>query len=116
MQAEDLVDQAAGARGRRRLKLLRQALAICPDCADAHLAMAYRERNLEKMRPLFERAVEAGRNSVPAEAWEKWVGQFWRRVETRPYMRGMMGLGEYLRAANEPARAAEIFKEMIRLN
>jgi tetratricopeptide (TPR) repeat protein len=116
MQAEDLVDQAAAARGRKRLKLLRQALEICPDCADAHLAMAYRERDVQKMKPLFERAVEAGRKMIPQETWEKGVGEFWRRIETRPFMRAKMGLGEWLRAANQPAEAAEQFEEMIRLN
>ena len=116
MEAEDLVDQAAGVRGRKRLKLLRQALAICPDCADAHLAMAYRERDLQKMRPLFERAVEAGRKAISSETWEKGVGEFWRRIETRAFMRAKMGLGECLRAMNLPAEAAQQFEEMIRLN
>ncbi len=116
MQAEDLVDQAATVRGRKRLKLLRQALEICPDCADAHLAMAYRERDLQKMRPLFERAVEAGRKMIPVETWENGVGEFWRRIETRPFMRAMMGLGECLRAMNLHEEAAEKFREMIRLN
>jgi tetratricopeptide (TPR) repeat protein len=116
MQAEDLVDQASAVRGRKRLKLLRQALALCPDCADAHLAMAYRERDLQKMRPLFERAVEAGRKMIPQEIWEKGVGEFWRRIETRPFMRATMGLGECLRAMNEHAEAAQRFEEMIRLN
>ncbi|HEV8607272.1 MAG TPA: hypothetical protein VGQ99_18175 [Tepidisphaeraceae bacterium] len=116
MRAEDLVDQAAEARGRKRLKLLRQALEICPDCADAHLAMAYRERDLQKMRPLFERAVEAGRKMISPQIWEKGVGEFWRLIETRPFMRAMMGLGECLRAMNQPAQAAEQFEEMIRLN
>ncbi len=116
MQAEDLVDQAAEARGRKRLKLLRQALEICPDCPDAHLAMAYRERDLNKMRPLFERAVEAGRNRIPPQTWETGVGNFWRLIETRPFMRAIMGLGECLRAMNQPAQAAEQFEEMIRLN
>jgi tetratricopeptide (TPR) repeat protein len=78
--------------------------------------MAYRERDLQKMKPLFERAVEAGRKMIPQETWEKGVGEFWRRVETRPFMRAMMGLGECLRAMNEAAAAAEQFGEMIRLN
>jgi tetratricopeptide (TPR) repeat protein len=116
MRAEDLVDQASAARGRKRLKLLRQALEICPDCADAHLAMAYRERDVQKMRPLFERAVEAGRTMISSETWAKGVGEFWRRIETRPFMRAKMGLGEWLRAMNQPAEAAEQFEEMIRLN
>jgi tetratricopeptide (TPR) repeat protein len=116
IQAEDLVDQAAAARGRKRLMLLRKALEICPDCADAHLAMAYRERDPHKMRPLFERAVEAGRKMIPAQTWEQGVGEFWRRIETRPFMRATMGLGECLRAMNLHEEAAVQFKEMIRLN
>jgi tetratricopeptide (TPR) repeat protein len=116
MLAEDLVDRAAEARGRKRLKLLRQALETCPDCADAHLAMAYRERDLQKMRPLFERAVEAGRHMIPPQTWDKGVGEFWRRIETRPFMRAMMGLGECLRAMNQHEEAAQQFEEMIRLN
>jgi len=116
MEAEDLVDQAAAARGRKRLKLLRRALEVCPDCADAHLAMAYGERDLQKMRPLFERAVEAGRKMIPAETWEKGVGDFWRRIETRPFMRAMMGLGECLRAMNLHDEASRQFAEMLRLN
>jgi len=117
MQAEDLVDQGGGGAG---------AKAVEAGCGrlwrfvQTALMRIWRwriaKRDMQKMRPLFERAVEAGRKMISAQAWEAGGREFWRRIETRPFMRAKMGLGEYLRAMNLPAEAAEHFEEMIRLN
>jgi tetratricopeptide (TPR) repeat protein len=115
-QAEDLVDEAAEARGRRRLQLVRRALELWPDCADAYLHLAYRERNLEKALPLFEQAVEAARRNMGEAELEQRVGEFWTRPDTRPFMRAKMGLGECLRAMGRAAEAVGQFNEMLRLN
>ena len=115
-QAEDLVDQAAAARGRRRMQLIRRALELCPDCPDAYLHLAYRERNLDKALPLFEKAVDAARRSMGEGEMEEHVGEFWTRPDTRPYMRARMGLGECLRAMGRTAEAVTQFNEMLRLN
>jgi len=61
MQAEDLVDQAAAARGRKRLKLLAAALEICPDCADAHLRWRIASAIWQKIRPLLSERWRRGR-------------------------------------------------------
>jgi hypothetical protein len=70
-QAQELVDRASETRGRRSRQLIRKALEVCPDCADAYLHLAYRERDLNKSFELFKQAVEAGRRAVGDDVLEQ---------------------------------------------
>ena len=115
-RAQELVDRASETRGRRSRQLIRKALEVCPDCADAYLHLAYRERDLNKAFGLFTKAVEAGRSAIGDAALEEGGGNFWRQPAARPYLRARMGLAECLRALGRVPEAVEHFKEMIRLN
>jgi len=115
-QAQELVDRASETRGRRSRQLIRRALEICPDCADAYLHLAYRERDLNKAYAIFVQAVEAGRRAIGDEALQEGGGTFWRQPAARSYLRARMGLAEGLRAMGRVPEAVEHFKEMIRLN
>ncbi len=115
-RAEDLLDRARRARGRRTLVLARQALGIWPDCADAYSLMASRAPDPEAALDLFTQAVAAAERALEPGIFEEEAGHFWGRIETRPYMRAREGLAQVLLVLGRLAEAAEHFQEMLRLN
>ncbi len=115
-EAQDLCYQAFDAQGRRQLQLARQALAICPDCADAHVILAERHWDPHEAIEHYERGVEAGERSLGRELFESDAGHFWGMVRTRPYMRALYGLAETLEDLERMVEAVERYHEMLRLN
>jgi len=114
-RAEDLLDRAYGARGRRVVLLARQALEVWPDCADAYSLLAGKAPDFESACRLYEQGMAAAERAMGSEMFEE-SGSFWGILETRPYMRALQGLAECLVALERPAEAAERFQEMLRLN
>jgi tetratricopeptide (TPR) repeat protein len=114
-RAEDLLDRAYGARGRRAVLLARQALEVWPDCADAYGLLAGKAPDIESAYRLYEQGMAAAERAMGPEMFEE-AGSFWGLFETRPYMRALQGLAECLVALERPAEAAERFQEMLRLN
>ncbi len=115
-RAEDLLDRAYRARGRRAVLLARQALEAWPDCADAYSLLARRAPDPESGTRLFELGVAAGERALGPAAFAEAAGHFWGVLETRPYMRARQGLAESLVEMDRPAEAVEHFQEMLRLN
>jgi tetratricopeptide (TPR) repeat protein len=115
-RAEDLLDQAYEARGRRVVLLARKALEIWPDCADAYSLLAHRAFGTETALDLYTQAVAAGQKSIAPELFEEEAGNFWGLIETRPYMRARQGLADCLLELGRLEEAAEHFREMLRLN
>jgi tetratricopeptide (TPR) repeat protein len=117
-QAQELVYQAWEARNRnQRQRLVRQALEIYPDCADAYVVLAENvARGLEEARELYQKGVEAGVRSLGLEAFEKEAGYFWGIIETRPYMRARQGLAQVSWALGDLDGAIEHYRDMLRLN
>jgi tetratricopeptide (TPR) repeat protein len=114
-RAEELIDQAWEARGRRSVLLAREALEIWPDCADAYNLLAGRAPGSEAAAELFTRALAAAERALGPEAFEK-AGHFWGLLGTRPYMRALEGLAESLVELKRFAEAAGHLREMLRLN
>jgi len=114
-QAEELLEQASRARGRRVVLLARQALEVWPDCADAYSLLASRAPDPEAAVDLYLRALAAAERAMEPGIFEE-AGSFWLLIETRPYMRALSGLAEALIALERLAEAAKQFKEMLRLN
>lgn len=116
-KAQDLMYEAFGAQGKKRITLAKKALEIYPDCADAHVLLADEEaKTLDAAIALFQRGVEAGLRSFPPNWKENWTGSFWSVLETRPYMRAKLGLAECLTEAGEIGQAITHYREMISLN
>lgn len=115
-RAQDLVDIAWHSWGRRRRQLIRRALEIDPDCPDAYVLMGASERDPAKALEHYQKAVDAGERSLGADVMQQNAGEFWNRLETRPYMRARMALAENLRELKRTNEAIEHFKEMIRLS
>ena len=115
-RAQDLIFEAFEARGRRQLLLIRRALDLSPDCADAYVLLAERSSSLEAQRPLYEQAVAAGERALGAGAFDDPDRAFWGDVSTRPYMRARLGLAECLCAQGELDAAAGHFRALLQLN
>jgi tetratricopeptide (TPR) repeat protein len=115
-QAQDLVDQAAGARGRLQLKLARQALRLDPDCADAYVVLAQSMPDPQLATDLYRKAVDAGQRALGAAFFEENAGHFWGLLETRPYMRARFGLADALQRAGGLDEAITHYRELLRLN
>ncbi|HVT89815.1 MAG TPA: tetratricopeptide repeat protein [Tepidisphaeraceae bacterium] len=115
-RAQALCYQFFEARGRRKIQLVRQALAIDPDCCDALTLLAQREADPEAARQLLQRAVDSAQRRLGPERFEKDAGLFWGIVQTRPYMRAREDLAIVLMDIGELEQAASHFKEMLRLN
>ena len=99
------------------LALVRQALALDPDCIDAlvHLASLSVESPGEMIAAL-EQAVAAGERSFGAKYFAENAGEFWGLIETRPYMRARLALGELLASEGSPRKAIDHFEALLRLN
>ncbi len=116
-QAQEIMYEAWGAEGERRVALAREALAVSPDCADAYVLLAEETaHSAEEARDLFQKGVDAGERALGAEAFADEEGAFWGMMETRPYMRACEGLAECLLAVGDWRGAMERFQEMLRLN
>lgn len=95
-KAIDLIIEAYDLPPDQGKKLIKEALKLDPSNADAHSYLADIEPDIEKALTLYRRAVEVGKKSIGAAAFEDYRGHFWGFHETRPYMRAMAGLADCL--------------------
>jgi tetratricopeptide (TPR) repeat protein len=102
--------------GERRVQLAKDALALCPDCADAYVLLAEHSRRRKETLRLYQQGVAAGERALGAEAFERDVGHFWGILETRPYMRARLGLAHSLWTAGRRDEAVQHLQDMLRLN
>ena len=100
----------------RRIQLAKDALTICPDCADAYVLLAEHARSRKEALRLYEQGVAAGERALGAEAFQRDVGHFWGVLETRPYMRARLGLAHSLWTAGRRDEAVQHLQDMLRLN
>lgn len=115
-EAQALCYQAFESMGRRQIVLARQALKICPDCADAYVILAEAIFEPARRLPLFLAGVEAGRRALGPEAFEKDAGHFWGLIETRPFMRALRGAATAHEMLGDIEAAAADYRELLRLN
>jgi hypothetical protein len=55
----------------RRVRLAKDALGICPDCADAYVLLAEHATRRKEALRLYEQGVAAGERALGAEAFER---------------------------------------------
>jgi tetratricopeptide (TPR) repeat protein len=115
-KAQELIYQAYDATGRRQLQLIRRALALSPDCADAYILLAERAPSRFAARPSYEQALAAGERALGPGAFEDPDRSFWGDVSTRPYMRARVGLAECLAAEDDFDGAVDHYRALLRLN
>lgn len=117
-QAQELFYQAldAGSRG-KRVKMARQALALCEECADAWLLLAEEEAITRSDREKYvTRALEAAERLLGPKGFEEYRGHFWSFHETRPYMRARQALAEVLAENGKLEEAVAHWEAMLDLN
>jgi tetratricopeptide (TPR) repeat protein len=115
-KAEDLVYAAAGAPGRRKKQLLRQALALSPNCFRAHLHLAEGETRPERAFEIFEIGRSTADRAIGPERLGALKGRFWEDRDTRAYVRLRMGLALSLRNLGRLEEAATHLAELLDLD
>lgn len=116
-QAQSLLDRAFEERDEnRRIQLAKEALTLCPDCADAYVLLAEHAHSRKEALALYEKAVAAGERALGPDVFQQGVGHFWGLLETRPYMRARLGLAHSLWTAGRREEAVQHLQEMLRLN
>ena len=99
------------------IELAEKALKISPDCADAWVLLAEETaESPEQALELYRKGVEAGERALGAEKFDEHAGHFWRRLETRPYMRARFGLAECLWVMAQRDAAIGHYNAMLELN
>lgn len=115
-RSQDLVIQAQDETVAKGKQLIKQALELDPDNADAYIYLANLETDVDKALALYRQAVEAGERSLGDEFMKENRGHFWGLIETRPYMRAKRGVADCLYAKNRINAAVDVYREMIELN
>jgi tetratricopeptide (TPR) repeat protein len=115
-RSQDLVSEAYNESVSKGKKLVKQALELDPDNADAYNYLASVETDVDKALALYRQAVEAGERALGEEFMKEERGHFWGMIETRPYMRAKAGVADCLYAKNRINAAIDIYREMLELN
>ena len=115
-RAQDLVYEAYDLPVEKAKKLIKQALELDPDNADAYNYLASIEDDIDKAIKLYEKAIKAAEKTLGKKFFEEEKGYFWGLVETRPYMRAKAGLADCFYVKDEDDKAIEIYEEMLELN
>jgi len=118
--AQDLAWKAWDTPDRKdRIRMAESALNICVDCADAYVILgneAVVDGDLNKALELFEKGTTAGKHALGEKMFQENVGRFWGILETRPYMRAVLGLANALRDLGKRDEAVKHYREILRLN
>jgi hypothetical protein len=118
-EALDLVYKALEATSRARFrKYIEEALSLDPFCEMAFEALGDNEPDSLISIAYYKTAMDFGLNKYLNGPKEKRVpiGMFYGVFETRSTMRSMYQYAECLLAIDEQKMAADIYKEIIRLN
>ena len=114
-RAQELVYDAWEAPADQRVELARQALDLCPSCADAWLLLAEAAAPGEERLDLCRKAVKAGLEVLEEEPAEATEDQ-WNRLEARPYLRARAGLARALWETGEAREAINEYSVLMDLN
>ena len=115
-RSQDLVYEAYEQPVSKGKKLVKQALELDPNNADAYNYLASIEKDIDKSIKLYEKAIKAGEKTLGKKFLKEEKGYFWGMLETRPYMRAKAGLADCLFVKKEVDKAIEIYEEMLELN
>lgn len=118
-RAMELVYQAIESKGKRRLELAQHALAIDENCSEAYVLIAEETaRTPEQAREWIEKAVRASENTLGPEflGSDEYLGEYWRMLDARPYMRARAMLAEIQWAMGEREEAVATYQDLLRRN
>jgi len=117
-RAQDkMYDAWAETSPRRRVRLAKEALKISPDCADAYVLLAEQTaKTVEEALDLYQAGVAAGERSLGEDTFEKATGHFWDIIETRPYLRALLGLAQAHIELGNTGEGIAALRRIIELN
>jgi hypothetical protein len=115
-KAQEIAYRAFDARGRRRIQLVRQALELSRDCADAYVILAEQAGDVQQALDLYARGIDAGERALGPRMFAESAGRFWGLIVTRPYMRARFGFGQCLEELGRGEEAIGHYRELLRLN
>ncbi|MDD2386976.1 MAG: tetratricopeptide repeat protein [Bacteroidales bacterium] len=115
-RAEDLVFEAYEQPVTKGKKLVKQALELDPNNAEAYNYLASIEKDIDQALNMFEKAIKAGEKTLGKKFFKEEKGYFWGLFETRPYMRAKAGLASCFYVKKEIDKAIAIYEEMLELN
>lgn len=115
-RSQDLVYKAYELPITKGKKLIKEALELDSNNADAYNYLASIQKDVNKAIQYYERAIKAGEKSLGKKFLKEEKGHFWGFVETRPYMRAKAGLADCFYATREIEKSIEIYEEMLELN
>ena len=119
VQAYELLEQAHEAKSEKeKMKLVKQALAVCPDCLDAKLILATESNRPIKVFQNVFKCISEEKERLKKEGYfaKDNIGHFYLIYETRPYIRAMYNLAHMYANAGMINKAILLAKEIIRLN
>jgi len=117
-KAQDLVWRAFEETSKRkRISMAKDALKLSPDCADAYVLLAEDEaEDHTEVETLLRKGIEAGRRALGDSTVQNLEVDFWKDLETRPFMRAVDGLARHLQDYSRTEQAIELWLELLRLN
>ncbi|WP_406694923.1 hypothetical protein V5E97_28165 [Singulisphaera sp. Ch08] len=116
-QAEEIMFQALAITDKRkRASLARKALEISPDCTDAYILLGELAKTRKEALEFYRQGVEAGERSLGPDYFKSQTGQFWRLLETRPYMRARLSLADVLWTLGHRDEAIAHLQAILQLN
>ena len=115
-RAQLLAYEAFGKRGVERRNMALQALEVSQNCTDAYVILAEMEKDNNQRIELYSKGVEGAEKVLDKELFQTEKGHFWGIIETRPYMRGQVGLAVALWNSGEFKKAQKIYELLLQLN
>lgn len=115
-RAQDLVYRALEAEGRLRIKLVREAIKLWPDCTEAWVVQAEEMPDPGRQVEFYRQAVAAGERALGPKPFAEDIGHFWGILQTRPYMRARNGLAGALWATGQRDEAITHWQGLLQLN
>lgn len=114
-QAQKLIDRALNAPEGKQLSWAQKALAVDPDCVEAHLIIGDYAKTAKEAIQHYEAALAAGRRVLGSQ-FDEMQGEMWMHLAGRPYMRALEALAHALRSCERHGEALDCYREMLRLN
>ena len=115
-EAKELTYRVGGARGRRAIHLLSQALALSPGCVEAYVQLGERLRDPAKALEVFERGRAVAERLLAPGTRDQWKGRFWEHQETRRCLRLGFGRASVLQDLDRGDEAAAEYRELMSLD
>lgn len=101
----------------RAIALALMATAIDPDCVDAAVIIAnWGTTSPQSKIDILRAAVRSGETRLGRKYFRENKGHFWGPLESRPYMRARLALGQALAAAGQFQEAISHYEALLELN